>query len=594
MKIKLVIGFALAIACYSLFAFKHVTETPEKIIANRLILQSDSFVLSVKALRTAALNGKANRQKLQSLFLQSRQAYKKMEWATEYFTPTLAREINGPPVQEVELGPRIIDPQGLQVIEGLLFPTYRLSNKKELLAQIKLLQTSCTDLQTYFKRVELYNWQIFDAAKLQMYRVITMGITGFDNALTLRSMQESAASLSSLQPVLALYKAGQTTDVLQKLSSAIAYLKAHQGFNAFDRVVFIAQYINPLTRGFTAFQKQLNLPVVKYNRMLNQDAQTLFDKDTFKPEAYGPGFAPATAKQVALGKKLFFDPGLSGTGMRSCGSCHQPEKAFTDGLVKNTVMNGTTLLSRNTPTLINAALQPALFYDMRAGSLEDQVVDVVQNKDEMHGLLTESVVKLWKDPAYRKAFTEAYPIKVRTGVDTLEVTQSIAAYIRSLTLLNSRFDDYMQGDSKALNNEEINGFNLFMGKAKCGTCHYMPLFNGTLPPKYLFMDAEVIGVPQTAKGKVIDPDKGRYNLVPIASMQYGFKTPSVRNIARTAPYMHNGVFATLEEVVDFYDKGGGVGRGIKIKNQTLSSDSLKLTVKEQGDLIAFMKSLDSR
>jgi len=594
LKTRLIIGLALAIACYSLFAFKQVAETPEKIIANRLILQSDSFVRSVKTLRTAILSGKANKQKLQSLFLQSRLAYKKMEWATEYFTPTLAREINGPPVQEVELGPRIIDPQGLQVIEGLLFPVYNTSNKKELLAQIKLLQTSCTDLQTYFKRVELYNWQIFDAAKLQMYRVITMGITGFDNALTLHSMQESATSLISLKPVIALYNNGQANEVSVRLDAVISYLQAHQTFNTFNRAIFITQYINPLMRDFTRWQKALKLPVIKYNRMLNQDAEILFDKDTFKPEAYGPGFAPATAKQVALGKKLFFDPGLSGTGMRSCGSCHQPEKAFTDGLAKNTVMNGTTLLSRNTPTLINAALQPAQFYDMRAGSLEDQVVDVVQNKLEMHGLLTESVVKLWKDPTYRKQFTEAFPIKERTGVDTLEVTQSIAAYIRSLTLLNSRFDDYMQGDEKALNTSELNGFNLFMGKAKCGTCHYMPLFNGTLPPKYLFMDAEVIGVPATAKGKLIDPDKGRYNLVPIASMLHGFKTPSVRNIARTAPYMHNGVFSTLEEVVDFYDKGGGAGRGIKIKNQTLSSDPLKLTVKEQGDLIAFMRSLDSR
>jgi cytochrome c peroxidase len=133
-----------------------------------------------------------------------------------------------------------------------------------------------------------------------------------------------------------------------------------------------------------------------------------------------------------------------------------------------------------------------------------------------------------------------------------------------------------------------------MGKAKCGTCHYMPLFNGTLPPKYFASDAEVIGVPASPADTAIDPDPGWFNIIRIASFKHAFKIPTVRNAARTAPYMHNGVFATLEDVMDFYNDGGGAGHGLRVANQTLSSDSLHLTQTEIKEVIAFIKSLNSR
>jgi cytochrome c peroxidase len=181
--------------------------------------------------------------------------------------------------------------------------------------------------------------------------------------------------------------------------------------------------------------------------------------------------------------------------------------------------------------------------------------------------------------------------------------------VRSLVNLNSRFDQYMRGDSKALSKQEIHGFNLFMGQAKCGTCHYMPLFNGVFPPAYDRIETEVIGVPGPAasastgtaagastspagpKGIVsdsIDEDTGIYGILPILFLRHSFKVPTVRNAARTSPYMHNGVYQTLEEVIDFYDKGGG-----KVDNQTLPTDSLHLSTQDKKDLIAFIKSLDS-
>lgn len=543
-----------------------------------------------------AVKGNANEDQLQQLFLNSRLNYKKLEWAVEYYIPDITREVNGPPVQEAELTGPILEPDGLQVAEGLLFPRLLPSKKHELAVLVKRLLVNAGIYQSYFQRTDLYNWQIFDAVKLELFRVEILGITSFDVPLALNGIKESATSLAGLQQVMEHYtRAGNDYGFNNRLRAAVRYLQRHNNFNTFNRAAFLTDYANPLTISFTRLQQHTPMPVVKYNRLLRQDAATLFDATAINSNAYTAGPADfMTAKKIALGKKLFFDPILSGTQTRSCASCHQPEKAFTDGLIKNTDITGKAFVSRNTPTLINAALQPFQFYDLRALSLEDQAIDVVQNPKEMHGDMQLSIRKLWHSPVYRGLFRNAYPVRKRSAIDTMEVMNALASYIRSLTALNSRFDSYMRGNKKALNTAEVNGFNLFMGKARCATCHYMPLFNGTLPPRYMRMDAEVIGVPATKAGKSIDPDPGRYAIIPLEFNRHAFKTPTVRNAARTAPYMHNGVFSSLEEVIDFYDKGGGAGIGLKIGNQTLAADQLHLTAKEKKELIAFINSLDSR
>jgi cytochrome c peroxidase len=121
----------------------------------------------------------------------------------------------------------------------------------------------------------------------------------------------------------------------------------------------------------------------------------------------------------------------------------------------------------------------------------------------------------------------------------------------------------------------------------------MPLFNGTFPPRFMKIESEVIGVPQSIKESAVDTDMGRYNVIRTAAFKHAFKTPTVRNATLTAPYMHNGVFTTLQQVMDFYNKGGGAGLGLKIDNQTLPSDKLNLTQKESEEIISFIKTLDS-
>ena len=339
--------------------------SPEQEIEHTLLLQVDTFSAMKNKLLQAVEGGKADQKQLQQLFLQTRLAYKKMEWATEYFAPVISRFVNGPPVQEIEMGSgQVFEAAGLQVIEGYLFPVYDRGQKPELMRQLQLLQTGCDKYKAYFGHISILNWQVFDATKQEVFRVLSLGITGFDNPLTLKSSLESVAALQSLDAVLAYYvgKAGNE-NLSAEFAAAIKYLNNHTDFNSFNRAEFISDYGNRISTSISNLAAKSNLPVVKYNRLLNQNAKTLFDKDAFNANAYASDQSSyLTPEKVALGNALFSDPVLSGSGTRSCRSCHQPEKAFTDGLAKNTVINSHKPLRRNTPTLINAALQPGAIF----------------------------------------------------------------------------------------------------------------------------------------------------------------------------------------------------------------------------------------
>ena len=589
-------GLILLVAVCAFFSCKPTPPPREKAIAQTVLMQIDSFAANKNQLLAAVKSNAENEKEVQQAFLRLRLSYKKFEWAAEYFTPAVSRFVNGPPVQEVEMASgQVFEPAGLQVMEGYLFPRYNTSHKKDLMRQLSLLQDGCDKFKIYFANIDVFDWQVFDAAKLEVFRVLCLGTTGFDNPLTLKSMQESAASLGSLKTALNYYETGAGNENLPvEIDAATHYLEKNTDFNSFNRAAFITQYGNPITTSITNLEKKLKIHVIRYNRLLNQDAKTLFDKDAFNVNAYAPNEQSfLTDKKIALGRLLFSDPILSGNNGRSCQSCHQPAHAFTDGLVKNTVLKSQKLLNRNTPTLINASLQPSQFYDLRVKTLEDQSLAVVQNKDEMHGSMAGAARRLWQNKGYRHLFDAAFPRTGRAAIDTFEVMNAIGSYVRSLTALNSRFDKYMRGDKNAMTRQEVNGFNLFMGKAKCATCHYMPLFNVSFPPRYMIVESEVIGVPQTISETAIDTDMGRYSQLKIEAFKHAFKISTVRNAARTAPYMHNGVFKTLAQVMDFYNKGGGAGLGYKVDNQTLAANKLNLTEKESTEVIAFIKTLDS-
>lgn len=597
----------MIISCIVLFSCSQGTQDSsvdrEQAITDSILSQVNTFYDFVEDTFYAAVEENATQQDLQHIFLKSRILYKKFEWAATYFMGVNTQMVNGPPVPEVEnadlLDPnymRAIAPSGLQVIEELLFPFYDTGKKERLLAQLNLLLRNVGYYRDYFSDHSPADWRILDGAKMEIFRILTLGITGYDNPLTLHSMKESASSLKSLKKVLSHYVAsGANTNLLETMDSAIAYLQHHVDFNTFSRSFFITHYGNEISSGITDLQYKIDGFEVHYNRLLNQKARTLFDSNAYNENAFTPGQKFYTTREkVKLGKRLFSDPHLSGTGKRSCASCHIPDKAFTDGLSTNTNIHSGKPLPRNTPTLLNVALQSNLFYDMRVLTLESQAHDVLTNPDEMDGSMEDIIAYLSQDATYEKLFSKAFADWKNPEIDSAKILNALASYDRSLTKLNSRFDQFMRGDSTALSSQEIKGFNLFMGKAKCATCHFMPLFNGLLPPKFVSSEAEVIGVPIAKNDTLIDPDLGWYNTIRIPAYKHAFKTTTVRNISRTAPYMHNGIYDSLEEVMVFYNNGGGVGMGIEMPNATLAEDSLQLTDAEMDAIIAFMESLDSR
>lgn len=560
------------------------------------VIKADSAIKYLKEL----VETNAPEADLQKAFKDARWAYKRTEFLAEYYTPLTSKSLNGAPIPVMDDNDqhRIDKPEGFQVVEPYLFPKYDAAGKAELLTQLGMMASGFKRLGQMTQNQELADAQIFDALRLEVFRIVTQGITGFDAAIAQNSMDEAVSSLNSVEEVLAIYQAqieekdkALYPNLVGKIKRCKKYLSGGSSFNSFNRMEFITAYANPLSVALQKTIKTLGLNKIPGLRALKIQAATLFDQNAFEPDYYTSSYdAHSNAAKVALGKRLFYDPILSGTGKRSCASCHQPQKALTDGLVKSSSIDGKKQLLRNTPTLLNAGLQPGLFYDNRVSYLEDQATDVINNADEMHGSLPAAIKRLSADAPYAALFKKAFS-QGKDAVTDYNLRNALGSYIRSLTSLNSPFDKYMRGDRTQLSTAEVNGFNLFMGKAKCATCHFTPLFNGTVPPNFTTIETEVIGVPAVAGKLGIDTDKGKYELRKIELYKYAFRTPTVRNIALTAPYMHNGVFKTLEEVVDFYNKGGGLSAGANLSNLTLPFDELKLTPQEQKDIVAFMKKL---
>jgi cytochrome c peroxidase len=598
MKTRILLSIGLVTLCVSLLCCHNSKLAPSLAEQSQtLFLQDlDSLQQQVEISLLPLASSSSSSDSLQRAFLESRRLYKKIEHFSEYFLPATSKAINGPPLDEVEVFDNVVnEPTGLQVIEELLYP-FDTTNRAELLRQVKILKRSLTTAERFFEVMQLTDSHVFDAVRLQYFRILTLGITGFDTPIAQSSLAECKVSLASTERYLALYKTD--TDEYKTLISlseeARTFLSKNTNFDTFDRASFIAMFINPLGKNLSKFQKSRDILPFKEVRPLKTDASTLFAEGIFDANYFTPNTdSYVSSEKIKLGQKLFHSPILSRNNQRSCASCHQPEKGFTDGLVKAAALKGSHNLLRNTPTLLNAAFQAKQFYDLRTDNLENQSQDVIVNKDEMHGSLEESAQKLMADKAYVAMFKKAFPDA--KSIQAKHITNALASYERSLVSFDSRFDKYMRGDKAMLSASEVNGFNVFSGKAKCGICHFTPLFNGTVPPNFTNTESEVIGVPATAQNKKLDTDLGRYAYFPFEVWKYAFKTPTLRNVEITGLYMHNGVYKTLEEVIDFYNEGGGKGFGFHLPNQTLPEDKLTLSPTDKQDLVAFLKSLtDSR
>jgi cytochrome c peroxidase len=527
-------------------------------------------------------------------FLLARQKYKLIEFYIEYFFPTTAVMLNGAPIDEIELGENLIkNPTGFQVMEELVFNGEPAANKEELINEIKKMKLNLSRISRFNEQYELTDAQVLDALRLEVFRITSLGITGFDAPIALNSLPESASALRGIHAVLDYY-GDQTTNVA--VNGAISFLQSAASYDEFDRLQFTTEFLQPINEGIAALRIKRNIPTAASGSALREEATSMFGKNAFDVNRFVANSASFTSKEKAsLGEALFSDAILSNDGTRSCQSCHHASMAFTDGLVKPSGISKAKILDRNTPTLTYAGLQRGFFYDLKAGSLEDQALDVVHHKEEMGGSLDQATIRINRTKKYAKLFKDAFTDSTGTA-NPWKIQHALASYIRSLSPFTSRLDSYMEGNKSQLSVAEKAGYNLFMGKAKCGSCHFAPIFNGTQAPLFTKSEAEVLGVPAAPDtiAAVIDADPGRFGLYQYPQYKYAFKTPTVRNISKTAPYMHNGVYKTLEQVLDFYNRGGGAGIGIKLDNQTLSGDPLNLNPDEIKSIIAFLNALEDK
>lgn len=535
-------------------------------------------------------------------YVEARLAYKRVECLSEHFFPETGRALNGALLDEVEDDDPnhvVLGPEGLQVIEEKLYAEPAVPGD-DLREDIITLRANAKRLRLLAEANEFSDQNIFDAMFREVIRVISLGLAGFDTPAAGTSVREAAAALEGIRECYAVYgvelreKAPREHRAIDSLfAAAIAHLESNPEFLQFDQLQFIRAYANPIYAALHRAQSILKIPFPDDRRAVSVNATSIFEHDAFDPLFFAPSYALKTGPDhAALGRLLFFDPVLSGNESRACASCHRPELAFTDGMSTSTAFDNKGHVARNAPTLINAGLQGSSFFDGRVSYLEDQATDVLANPAEMHGSMEVAVAKLRRSPDYVKMFEKAYGSGEK-AVSDLHIRVALASYIRSLVSSNAPFDRYVGGENAAMPETAKRGFNLFMGKAKCGTCHFMPLFNGAVPPTFAKTEVEILGVTQgldTLQPK-LDQDLGRFNVHRIEIHRHAFKTPTLRNIELTAPYMHNGAFATLEDVMEFYDHGGGAGMGLDVPNQTLPPDRLNLTDEEEADIIAFLKAL---
>jgi cytochrome c peroxidase len=290
------------------------------------------------------------------------------------------------------------------------------------------------------------------------------------------------------------------------------------------------------------------------------------------PEVTVPKDNPMTPGKVELGKMLFFDPRMSGNNHWACATCHNPSLGFSDGLPRSLGFGDETELGRHAPTVLNIAYNTSQFWDGRAPTMEAQAMGPIQADREMNSKPEELEKELNGIPEYKERFMKVFGEPVTLP----NIGKAIATFERTLITRDAPFDRYMRGNKAALTDQEKRGLILFVSKAACTRCH-----NG-----HNFTDNQFhnLGTPPAGPLK---EDLGRYVVTKDEKDKRAFKTPTLRNITLTPPYMHNGVFKTIEEVVDFYNRGGGDD-----PNKSDKIFKLDLTDKEKEDLIAFLKTLN--
>jgi cytochrome c peroxidase len=556
------------------------------------------------------LASQKDKELLKQYINEARLILKNCDFWLRYLEPVSYKKINGPlPVEwETEVFEKFEKPykrQGAGLTLAYLYLEEETVIKDTLL---NLITRSVNVMPVYnadsiTKHLTNYH-HFFLCNRLFLLNLATIYTTGFECPNTDAIIPELNEMLNGTKEIYAAYNQNFTetplpANYIELYANTINYVAQQpKNYEDFDHFTFIKNYINPLF----AINQQLinNYKVVSKSYIdysLNKTATSIFNKDLYDGQNPKGIFLRVKDEKVLdeiekIGKLLFYDPILSTNNMRSCASCHKPTQFFTDTATATSLaLDGKTYLPRNSPTLINAQYNHLLMLDGKHLTLQDQTKGVITNNIELGSAEEDVMKKILSCGEYKDAFNQFLKYTPQEKKITLEhVCSAITMYYSKFSNYYAPFDDAMN-KNKALDENAKKGFNVFMSKAQCATCHFAPQFNGVKPP-YVGSEFEVLGVPADLSYSKLSKDKGRHDINPATETLNAFRTGTVRNSDKTKPYMHNGVFKTINEVIDFYDAGGGVGKGLKVNNQTLSSDSLHLTQQERNYLTAFIKSLN--
>lgn len=563
----------------------------------------------LRLISSSNLKTESEKQKIIEKISDARRSLKSLDFFFRYFEPNAYRKLNGPlPVEwETEVFEKFEKPYRREGAGLLLAETYLQEKEVKKDSLQHLISSAQKALQTFRADTIVANLNsgetFFFCNRLFLLNLASIYTTGYECPAPERTIAELKEMLQSVRKIYSCYQqsfAGQPLNeqYLALYDQLLEFMKTQKGdVNGFDHFHFIRDYVNPL---FALNQQMMAEYKIKSSSnmdySLNSAAQSIFDKNLFRAQqTKGIYRRMNEEKDLALlhetGRKLFYDPLLSGNNRRSCASCHKPGQFYTDTAVTTPVhYDRQQNLARNAPSLVNAPHNHLLMMDGKHLGLQEQAIAVMCNSSEMGSKEKELIEKIKSCKEYEAAFKKLVRYTPQQKALTMEhIASAITFYYGSFSFSASPFDEMMNKRS-AENKEVTEGFNLFMGKAQCATCHFVPGFSGIKPP-FVGNEFEVIGVPATKDFAALSADSGRYKVHAAAETKNAFRTTTVRNAARTKPYMHNGVFKSLEEVIDFYDAGGGTGKKLKVENQTLSGDSLKLSQGEKQALILFIRSL---
>ncbi|MFI5194526.1 MAG: cytochrome-c peroxidase [Chitinophagales bacterium] len=537
---------------------------------------------------------------------------KNIDFWLRYFEPVAYNRINGPlPVEwENEVFEKFEPPYrregaGLSLAE--LYLDEKSSGKDSLLRIIEKSRKAVNTFEADSITSQLNTFHhFFLANRLFLLNLAAVYTTGFECPDTNRVIPELRSMLNGTKNIYESYNLSfpqtpLTPAYLEMYHKAISFVNGQPlQFSNFDQFDFIKNYVNPLFALNQQFINGYQVVSINFNDYtLNNSNRSIFDKSLYTSQdikgIYSMVDDEKTLDEIKhIGKMLFYDPILSGNNLRSCASCHKSTEYFNDTTQRTAfAFDHQQHLARNTPTLINAIYNHLLMLDGKHISLLAQGKDVMTNPTEMNSNQKELLKKVLSCREYNEAFRKLVKLTPEEKEISLDhVVSAISFYYGGFSRFYAPFDDAM--NNKASVPDDVKrGFNLFMSKAKCGTCHFVPYFNGVKPP-YISTEFEVLGTPEDTSFSGLSADKGRFLVNPAPETLHAFRTGSLRNTQYTKPYMHNGVFNTLREVIDFYDAGGGAGKKEHVDNQTLPGDSLKLNATEKNELISFLHSLNEK